>query len=177
MTYYNGFPALLGGFLVAISMMILFGFDLLPGLDRGSRRPSFSMWCVRSGFLVITLLWRSQNNIFLDRICISQQDNYLEAQAIFSLAGYANQVAPHCSTLQAGNLEKLCLMGKASALPVAQHRQISGARTKHTGPDNRSLQRLRAVEAVFTKSTTMKLRKAAKSSNLMLASYVRCPKK
>ena len=89
---YNGYAALLGGFLVAILMMILFGFDLLPGLDRQSRRPSFSMWCVCSGFLVITLLLRSQNNIFLDRICISQQDNDLKSQAIFGLAGYANQV-------------------------------------------------------------------------------------
>jgi len=34
---YNGYAAPLGGFLVAISMMILFDFDLLPGLDRGSR--------------------------------------------------------------------------------------------------------------------------------------------
>ena len=82
--------------------------------SRIARGPSFSMWCVRSGFLVITLLLRSQNNIFLNRICISQEDNDLKAQAIFSFAGYANQVAPHCSA--AGNLEKLCLMGKGLSL-------------------------------------------------------------
>ncbi len=70
--------------------MILFGFDLLRGLVQGSGDPSYSMWCVPSGFLVTTLvmlLWRSHKDIFLDRICISQQDNHLKAQAIFSLAG------------------------------------------------------------------------------------------
>jgi len=90
LTYYNGFAALLGDFLVAILMMILVGFDLLPGLDRGSQGPLFSMWCVHSGFIVTTLvllLWRSQNKIFLDRICINQQDNDLKAQAIFSFTG------------------------------------------------------------------------------------------
>ena len=90
LTFYNGFAALLGGFLVAILMMILFGFDLLPGLVRGSGGLSYSMWCVPSGFLATTLVmlfWRSRKNIFLDRICISQRDNDLKAQAIFSLAG------------------------------------------------------------------------------------------
>ena len=67
---YNGYAALLGGFLVAILMMILFGFDLLPGLDR----------------------------------------------------------QPHCSTLQAENLEKLLPHGKGLSLACQTHRPRSRRR-------------------------------------------------
>lgn len=86
-TIYNGPIALVFGMFIAIVMMILFALELLPGIDRGRE---FSYWCSLSGFVVTALVmvfWRPQNQIFLDRICISQTDRTLKAQAIKSLAG------------------------------------------------------------------------------------------
>ena len=90
LTLYNGPAALFCGFLTAILMAILFSFGILPGIDRGWPGLPFSPWCLPSGFvvsIVVMIFWRSPTRVFLDRICISQNDNDLKAQAIFSLAG------------------------------------------------------------------------------------------
>ena len=92
LTFYNTSAALVCGFLIAILMMILFCYRLLPNVDRAGAGDAhrWSNWCLCSGFLMTTLLtflWRSQKKIFLDRLCISQKDDRLKAQAIFSLAG------------------------------------------------------------------------------------------
>jgi len=92
LTFYNTSAALVCGFLIAILMMILFCYRLLPSVDRAGAGDAhrWSNWCLCSGFLMtalLTFLWRSQKKIFLDRLCISQKDDRLKAQAIFSLAG------------------------------------------------------------------------------------------
>ena len=90
LTLYNGPAALFCGFLTAILMAILFCFGILPSIDRGFAGVPFSPWCLPSGFvvtIVVMISWRSPTKVFLDRICISQNDNDLKAQAIFSLAG------------------------------------------------------------------------------------------
>ena len=87
---YNGPAALFCGFLTAIVMAILFWFGILPGIDRGWAGLQFSPWCLHSGFvvtIVVMIFWRSPTRVFLDRICISQNDHDLKTQAIFSLAG------------------------------------------------------------------------------------------
>lgn len=86
-TIYNGPIAIVFGMFIATVMMILFALELLPGIDRGKE---FSYWCSLSGFVataLVMIFWRPQKQIFLDRICISQTDRTLKAQAIKSLAG------------------------------------------------------------------------------------------
>eukprot|EP00438_Fugacium_kawagutii_P027697 Skav213627 [mRNA] locus=scaffold2986:641389:642846:- [translate_table: standard] len=88
-TIYNGPIAIVSGMFIATVMMILFALELLPGIDRGKQLPH-SYLCSLSGFVVTALViifWRPQKHIFLDRICISQTDMTLKAQAIKSLAG------------------------------------------------------------------------------------------
>ena len=96
LTFYNASAALVCGFLIAILMTILFCYRLLPSVDRAAAGDNhrWSNWCLCSGFVMTTLLtflWRSQKKIFLDRLCISQTDDRLKAQAIFSLAGLLKQ--------------------------------------------------------------------------------------
>ena len=88
--FYNGTIAVLVGFFIAAAMgLIFFSFDILPSFYRGFHS-EWSTWSLCCGFLAagfVFLLWRPQTLVFLDRICISQNDSDLKTQAIFSLAG------------------------------------------------------------------------------------------
>ncbi|CAL1140185.1 unnamed protein product [Cladocopium goreaui] len=89
--FYNGTAAVSLGFLASLLVMLLFLFGLLPGLERpfGNLQVKWSCWSLCSGCIVtslVTIFWRPQTEVFLDRICISQVGN-LKGQAIFSLAG------------------------------------------------------------------------------------------
>ena len=57
---------------------MLFGLELLPGHVRSeSQTPHFSTWCLAAGSFVAILafiLWRPQQCIFFDRICLHQKD-------------------------------------------------------------------------------------------------------
>ena len=90
LTFYNAPAALFCGCLTAILMMILFCLQILPGFHRGYMGYLFSPWCLPSGFVVailVMLLWRSHTKVFLDRLCISQDNPKLKTEAIVSLAG------------------------------------------------------------------------------------------
>ena len=73
-------------------MALLHGFELLPGLRRWPALPElvFSVWGLCCGFLVavlVMLLWQPRRAVFLDRICISEDDTDLKTLAIFSALG------------------------------------------------------------------------------------------
>ncbi|CAE7274973.1 unnamed protein product [Symbiodinium sp. CCMP2592] len=91
-TLYNGTAAVVLSLLTGACMMMLFSVGNLPGIDRGWWDDSFlwSCWSTFSGFVVACLammFWRPRTGVFLDRICISQNDARLKTEAIFSLAG------------------------------------------------------------------------------------------
>ena len=91
MMHYKGQPAVLLGSFAALVMGGCFICGLLPGLSRfGVNDQAWSTWSLCIGFAatVITFfLWRPQQLVFLDRICISKNDKNLKTATIFSLAG------------------------------------------------------------------------------------------
>ena len=91
-TLYNGTAAVSLSLLTGACTMVLFSLGTLPGIDRGWWDDSFqwSCWSTFSGFVVASLVmvfWRPRTGVFLDRICISQNDARLKTEAIVSLAG------------------------------------------------------------------------------------------
>lgn len=95
--FYNGQAAAVLGMFCAVVMMVLFCFNLLPALNRGSTGEipfGFSCWSLWSGFFATSLViifWQPQSRVFLDRICISQMDHELKTRGIISLAGMLKQ--------------------------------------------------------------------------------------
>ena len=81
--------AIVCGTLVALIMAALHIVELLPGWQRWPLFPSmrFSVWCLSCGCLVALLamvLWQPRRAVFLDRICISEDNMRLKTLAICS---------------------------------------------------------------------------------------------
>ena len=91
MMRYNGFPSVLLGSFTALIMAGLFSCGLLPGINRADwSHARWSTWSIAGGFTatVITFfLWQPQQQVFLDRVCIKENDQGQKTQSIFSLAG------------------------------------------------------------------------------------------
>ena len=91
-TFYSGTAAVSLALLTGVFMAVLFSLGALPGIERGwfIKGSHWSCWSTFSGFVVASLamvLWRPQTGIFLDRVCISQDNDRLKTDAILSLAG------------------------------------------------------------------------------------------
>ena len=89
---YNSQIAVCLGSAASLLMTFLFSMGFLPGLSRVTSVPEyqFSSWSLGSGFIVSMLsfvLWRPQQLVFFDRLCISESDPVLKTEAILSLAG------------------------------------------------------------------------------------------
>ena len=94
LTLYNGLPSILLGTFAAFVMMRLFALGFLPGFRRLSWTSlEWSTWSLVTGLGVSIssfVLWKPQEDVFFDRICISE-DSDLKAEAIFSLAEMLNK--------------------------------------------------------------------------------------
>ena len=90
MMLYNGLPSVLLGTFTALVMAILYSCSLLLGMICfGADHHRWSTWSLASGFVIAVLafvLWRPQQQVFLDRICISENNDDLKAASMFSLA-------------------------------------------------------------------------------------------
>ena len=93
MILYNGPASVAIGSFAALTMMVLSSLGVLPHWTRdgGGLLPGLiTLWAQGAGFIatVMTfLLWRSQRQVFLDRICINQYDEDLKRASIYSLGG------------------------------------------------------------------------------------------
>ncbi|CAE7358451.1 unnamed protein product [Symbiodinium natans] len=77
--------------------MLLVGLQVLPSYDMDwlqqpgvQHNGPFLPCCAVSGlvsFILVLLLWRPQTQVFVDRICIHQQDPALKAEGIFNMGG------------------------------------------------------------------------------------------
>ena len=92
---HNGHASILIGCFVAFGMAVLLGLGILPGWLRDSTdKGHASIWALGSGFITAAmtfLFWQSQRLVFLDRICISQHDDTLKKESIYSLGGILRQ--------------------------------------------------------------------------------------
>ncbi|CAK9076877.1 unnamed protein product [Durusdinium trenchii] len=90
--HYNGQAAVLFGSLFALVATVCFSLGLLPGMVRFPEAPDmqWSTWSLASGFtaaVFVLVLWRPQQLIFLDRICINNSDAEQKKASILSLGG------------------------------------------------------------------------------------------
>ena len=93
---HNGRASILICCFTALTTMMLFSLDVLPGWVRNPDQEHvlYSTWAVGGGFIstaMTFLFWRSQRFVFLDRICINQQDDVLKKESIYSLGGIIRQ--------------------------------------------------------------------------------------
>ena len=90
---YNGLASILLGTCAAFVMMLLFGLGHLPIYESPNyfnRGEPVSLWSLVVGLLVAIVtftLWKPQQHVFFDRICINDGDPDMKTEAIVSLAG------------------------------------------------------------------------------------------
>lgn len=92
LVHYNGRAAVLFSLCFSLISMVLFSLGILPGIVRAPRSPDWkwSSWSLISGFVVavvVLLLWRPREPVFLDRICINKNNMEEKKASIFSLGG------------------------------------------------------------------------------------------
>ncbi|CAE7279610.1 unnamed protein product [Symbiodinium natans] len=89
---YNFKAAATASTLGAMLMMILFSMGLLPDLRlENPTYPSSSWWCTAVGFylyLLVSIFWRPWKHIFLDVLCIDQQNEDEKVAAIVSMGAF-----------------------------------------------------------------------------------------
>ena len=87
---HNGCASVVIGSFTAIAMMVLSSLGVFPGWVRDLRGEPMNIFIYAQGggfiaTLVTLLTWRSQRQVFLDRIRINQYDEDLKKASIYSL--------------------------------------------------------------------------------------------
>ncbi|CAK8998061.1 unnamed protein product [Durusdinium trenchii] len=141
LTIYNGPAAIACGFLAALSMMALFSYGQLPGIQRDRREPEklSSTWSLCAGISVAMLsflFWRPQKKVFFDRICINETDVDLKYDAILSLAGMLKRSSEMLVLWDSSWSERLwCLFELAAFLKSKRNsKQVLTIRPTFLGP-------------------------------------------
>ena len=83
----NGMLAVLVSTLGSLMVMIFVGLGLIPGLRTSGGLP-LTPWCLLSGFgmyLLVLFGWRPRHSIFIDVLCINQQDEVEKAAGLLSM--------------------------------------------------------------------------------------------
>ena len=83
--------ATLGAMIVAT----LVAYGVLPDMNFGGPgqppNPNWPLWCLKGGFVVhclVLIFWRPRQRIFLDILCIDQEDNDLKGAALVSMGAF-----------------------------------------------------------------------------------------
>ena len=89
---HNGRASVVIGSFTAIAMMVLSSLGVLSGWVQEWRGEPMIIFIYGQGggfiaTVVTLLIWRSQRQVFLDRICINQYDEDLKKASIYSLGG------------------------------------------------------------------------------------------
>ncbi|CAJ1341839.1 unnamed protein product [Effrenium voratum] len=88
---FNGPAALVAGHLAALTAMLLVGAGAFGVIEHPFTGEGIHLYCQCAGFVGMALgflLWRPHHCIFLDTICIHQQDPDWKSNAIISMGGF-----------------------------------------------------------------------------------------
>ena len=94
--------AVIIGYLVSVLMAVLFGMGMLPSYERApmlrtrAEAYMFAPWSVCMGAAMTAVAFfarRRQTSVFLDILCIDQEDVILKTQALLSMGAFLKKSA------------------------------------------------------------------------------------
>ena len=91
----NGRMAALIATLGSMIVATLVAYGVLPDMNFGGPEqppnPNWPLWCLKGGFVVhclVLIFWRPRQRIFLDILCIDQEDDDLKGAALVSMGAF-----------------------------------------------------------------------------------------
>ena len=142
----NGVPAAVIGSLVASASCLLCILGLLPVGDAEPPlgpmyHPAKGLWCLGTGsaaHLVTLFCWRPRSSIFLDRICIQQNDARLQQEGVLSIGAFLKTSEGMLVLWDATYVQRLWCMFEVAAFLKSRPEDDTHARLSivptHLGP-------------------------------------------